>query len=138
MHPLPCLRQGGVPPSQLTSALIQHLSCPAQPFNTLQHPQHLNTSAPQPAPARAGLRRINLAYSRISLAEVAAKLQLASAEDAECIVAKAIRDGGIDATIDHAGGFIQSKESVDVYSTQEPQQVGVLAEHATILNMFKS
>lgn len=31
---------------------------------------------------RTGLRRINLAYSRISLAEIAAKLHLASAEDA--------------------------------------------------------
>ncbi len=31
---------------------------------------------------RIGLRRINLAYSRISLAEIAAKLHLASAEDA--------------------------------------------------------
>ena len=40
---------------------------------------------------RTGLRRINLAYSRISLADVAKKLGLASAEDTECIVAKAIR-----------------------------------------------
>ncbi len=31
---------------------------------------------------RTGLRRINLAYSRISLAEIATKLHLASAEDA--------------------------------------------------------
>lgn len=30
---------------------------------------------------RIGLRRINLAYSRISLAEIAAKLHLAGAED---------------------------------------------------------
>jgi len=29
---------------------------------------------------------------------------------AECIVAKAIRDGGIDAIIDHEGGFMASKE----------------------------
>ena len=40
---------------------------------------------------RAGLRRISLAYSRISLADVAAKLGLANVEDTECIVAKAIR-----------------------------------------------
>ena len=31
---------------------------------------------------RTGLRRINLAYSRISLADIAAKLHLASADDA--------------------------------------------------------
>lgn len=40
---------------------------------------------------RAGLRRISLAYSRISLADVASKLGLANVEDTECIVAKAIR-----------------------------------------------
>lgn len=77
---------------------------------------------------RTGLRRINLAYSRISLADVAAKLGLAGVEDAECIVAKAIRDGGIDATIDHEGSFMQSKEVVDIYSTAEPQN----AFHARI------
>lgn len=56
---------------------------------------------------RTGLRRINLAYSRIALRDVALKLGLPSAEDAECIVAKAIRDGGCDATIDHDGGFLE-------------------------------
>eukprot|EP00884_Botryococcus_braunii_P008416 jgi/Botrbrau1/17576/Bobra.0166s0020.3 len=71
---------------------------------------------------RAGLRRINLAYSRISLKDVAAKLGLPSVEDTECIVAKAIRDGGIDATISHEGGYMSSKEVADIYSTNEPQQ----------------
>lgn len=70
---------------------------------------------------RTGLRHINLAYSRISLADVAAKLGLASAEDAECIVSKAIRDGGIDAVLDHTSGWMQSRESVDVYTTAQPQ-----------------
>lgn len=70
---------------------------------------------------KTGLRKINLAYSRISLADVCAKLHLdAGVDDAEFIVAKAIRDGVIDATIDHAGGFMQSRESGDIYSTQEP------------------
>jgi 26S proteasome regulatory subunit N3 len=40
---------------------------------------------------RAGLRRISLAYSRISLADVASKLGLPNVEDTESIVAKAIR-----------------------------------------------
>ena len=31
------------------------------------------------------------------------------------------RDGGIDATIDHAQGFMSSKEVTDIYSTEEPQ-----------------
>jgi hypothetical protein len=36
-------------------------------------------------------------------------LQLDDAEEAEYIIAKAIRDGVIDATISHDGGFVQSK-----------------------------
>eukprot|EP00742_Colponemidia_sp_Colp-10_P000642 GILJ01000700.1.p1 GENE.GILJ01000700.1~~GILJ01000700.1.p1 ORF type:complete len:506 (+),score=92.99 GILJ01000700.1:73-1518(+) len=70
---------------------------------------------------KTGLRRINLSYSRISLADVAKKLKLDSAADAECIVAKAIRDGVIEATINHNESYLQSKETVDLYSTQEPQ-----------------
>jgi len=71
---------------------------------------------------KTGLRKINLSYSRIHLSEICAKLHLDSVEDAEFIAAKAIRDGVIEATIDHEGGFIQSKENIDVYSTQEPQE----------------
>ncbi|KAJ4783744.1 26S proteasome non-ATPase regulatory subunit 3 [Rhynchospora pubera] len=73
---------------------------------------------------RTGLRNISIAYSRISLADVATKLRLDSdspAADAESIVAKAIRDGAIDATIDHTNGWMVSKETGDVYSTNEPQ-----------------
>ncbi|XP_022660421.1 26S proteasome non-ATPase regulatory subunit 3-like [Varroa jacobsoni] len=70
---------------------------------------------------KTGVRMINLSYQRISLADVAAKLQLGSAEDAEFIVAKAIRDGVIEATIDHDKGYVQSAENIDVYCTGEPQ-----------------
>ncbi|RKP07469.1 26S proteasome non-ATPase regulatory subunit 3 [Thamnocephalis sphaerospora] len=70
---------------------------------------------------KTGVRMINLSYSRISLRDICLKLQLDSEEDAEYIVAKAIRDGVIDATIDHEHGYIQSKENADVYSTTEPQ-----------------
>lgn len=41
-------------------------------------------------------------------------------EDTECIVAKAIRDGGIDATLDHAARTMSSRETADVYATPEP------------------
>lgn len=58
---------------------------------------------------KAGIRRISLAYSRISLKDICLKLQLDSEEDAEFIVAKAIRDGVIDATIDHEKGSVSSK-----------------------------
>lgn len=40
---------------------------------------------------RAGLARMGAAYTRISLADVAAKLGVPSAADAESIVAKVIR-----------------------------------------------
>ncbi|GFZ00515.1 PAM domain (PCI/PINT associated module) protein [Actinidia rufa] len=73
---------------------------------------------------RTGLRNISISYSRISLADVAKKLRLDSANpvaDAESIVAKAIRDGAIDATLDHANGWMVSKETGDIYSTNEPQ-----------------
>jgi len=71
---------------------------------------------------KTGVRMISLSYSRISLSDIAQKLGLDSAEDAEYIVSKAIRDGVIDATIDHEQKCVQSKENVDVYSTVEPQQ----------------
>lgn len=44
-----------------------------------------------------GLWKINLSYSKISLSDVTHKLGLDSIQDTECIVAKAIRDGVIDA-----------------------------------------
>jgi len=69
---------------------------------------------------KTGVRMINLSYLKISLADIAEKLLLDSPEDAEYIVAKAIRDGVIEATIDHENGFVQSKETLDIYSTREP------------------
>ena len=36
------------------------------------------------------------------------------------VVVQAIRDGVIEATIDHEKGYVQSKESSDIYSTGEP------------------
>ena len=70
---------------------------------------------------RAGLRNISLAYSKIKLADVAAKLGLDHPEDMESIAAKAIRDGVIDAFVDHGAGVLVTKEMVDVYATLEPQ-----------------
>lgn len=160
------------------------------------------------SPPPPGVRMISLSYSRISLADIAQKLQLDSPEDAEFIVAKvavqeasslclpglpttparpllprpqrapfpgllvsgcaalgvlraptpisvhslspplpapsfalncclhpgrwwcpdhaprgsqAIRDGVIEASINHEKGYVQSKEMIDIYSTREPQ-----------------
>ncbi|CAA0816793.1 26S proteasome non-ATPase regulatory subunit 3 homolog A [Striga hermonthica] len=75
---------------------------------------------------RAGLRNISISYSRISLTDIAAKLRLDSPSpvaDAECIVSKAIRDGAIDAMLDRASGSMVSKETGDIYSTNEPRAV---------------
>ena len=69
---------------------------------------------------KTGVRIISQSYSRISLSDVAKKLQLGSPEDAEFIVAKAIRDGVIEALIDHEHKYMQSKENPDIYSTNEP------------------
>lgn len=69
---------------------------------------------------KTGIRMVNMSYSRISLADVALKLALDSADDAEYIVAKAIKDGVIEAKIDHDRRCLQSKDTVDVYTTAEP------------------
>lgn len=73
---------------------------------------------------RAGLRNINISYSRISIADIARKLRLNSPDpvvEIENILAKAIRDGTIHATLDHSRGWMVSKESRDIYSTNEPR-----------------
>jgi len=69
---------------------------------------------------KAGLRKISLSYSRISIADITRKLSLDSEADAEYVIAKAIHDGAMDAIIDREHGFIYSKENVDVYSSGEP------------------
>lgn len=69
---------------------------------------------------RTGIRMMSLSYSRISLRDICVRLGLGSEESAEYIVAKAIRDGVIEATLDHERGFMKSKEVGDVYATREP------------------
>lgn len=71
---------------------------------------------------KTGIRTMSLTYSRISLKEICIRLHLDSEESAEYIVAKAIRDGVIEATVNHEKGYMQSKEQLDIYATQEPQQ----------------
>uniref|UniRef100_A0A0A9Y084 Putative 26S proteasome non-ATPase regulatory subunit 3 n=1 Tax=Lygus hesperus TaxID=30085 RepID=A0A0A9Y084_LYGHE len=70
---------------------------------------------------KTAIRYIGLSYSRISLDDVARKLGLDSPLDAEFIVAKAIRDGVIEATIDPEHKYMSSKEVMDIYCTREPQ-----------------
>ena len=69
---------------------------------------------------KTGIRMMSLSYAKISLRDICLKLDLESEESAEYIVAKAIRDGVIEATLDHEHGYMKSKESGDVYATREP------------------
>lgn len=70
---------------------------------------------------KTGIRIISLTYKRISLKDICIKLQLENELSAEYIVSKAIADGVVDASIDHANGCMQSREVLDVYSTASPQ-----------------
>ncbi|KTW31042.1 proteasome regulatory particle lid subunit RPN3 [Pneumocystis jirovecii RU7] len=78
---------------------------------------------------RTGIRMMSISYSRISLRDICLKLHLDSEESAEYMVAKAIRDGVIEASLEHEKGYMQSKEILDIYSTHEPQ----IAFHDRIL-----
>ncbi|KAL2045747.1 hypothetical protein N7G274_002178 [Stereocaulon virgatum] len=69
---------------------------------------------------KTGIRMMSLSYARISLRDICLKLDLESEQSAEYIVAKAIRDGVIEASIDHEHGYMRSKDVSDIYATREP------------------
>jgi 26S proteasome regulatory subunit N3 len=71
---------------------------------------------------RTGIRRLSLSYSRISLRDICIRLGLESEESAEYIVAKAIRDGVIEGSINHEKGFMATKQACDIYATREPAE----------------
>merc|ERR1712129_353683 len=71
---------------------------------------------------KTGLRDINLSYSRISLQDIALKLGLETGQDAAGVVAKAVVDGVIDASIDYDQQALKSKQKFDLYSSCEPQK----------------
>lgn len=70
-----------------------------------------------------GLKKLNISYSKISMNDIKQKLSLDTVEETEQIVAKAIRDGVIDAVINHDEGFMQSREVTDIYSSNDPQHM---------------
>ena len=69
---------------------------------------------------KTGIRMMSLSYAKISLRDICLRLGLPSEETAEYIVAKAIRDGVIEATLDHEHGYMKSKDVGDIYATREP------------------
>eukprot|EP00340_Litonotus_pictus_P012107 CAMPEP_0170537548 /NCGR_PEP_ID=MMETSP0209-20121228/102780_1 /TAXON_ID=665100 ORGANISM="Litonotus pictus, Strain P1" /NCGR_SAMPLE_ID=MMETSP0209 /ASSEMBLY_ACC=CAM_ASM_000301 /LENGTH=294 /DNA_ID=CAMNT_0010839067 /DNA_START=721 /DNA_END=1605 /DNA_ORIENTATION=+ len=71
---------------------------------------------------KVGLRRINLSYSRISIKDIAEKLNLGSEKETKLVIMKAIRDGVFLAKINNDTGVVESKEITDVYSTFDPQK----------------
>ena len=77
---------------------------------------------------KTGVRSLSLAYSLISLRDICLKLHLDSEEDAEYIVGKAVRDGVIEARVDHANGWMisharRAEGAEGVYTTSEPREV---------------
>merc|ERR1712178_292454 len=70
-----------------------------------------------------GLKKINISYSKISIKDIQEKLGLESYQETELIVAKAIRDGVIDAQLEHTQGWMESQEVTDIYTSNEPQNI---------------
>ncbi|CCD24343.1 proteasome regulatory particle lid subunit RPN3 NDAI_0D00290 [Naumovozyma dairenensis CBS 421] len=70
---------------------------------------------------KTGIRIISLTYKKISLKDICLKLRLDSEQTAEYMVSRAIRDGVIEAKINHEKGFIETSELLNVYGTKEPQ-----------------
>jgi 26S proteasome regulatory subunit N3 len=70
---------------------------------------------------RAGLKKINLSYSRIGFADIAQKLSLPQNSDVESLISKAIRDGVVTGQIDISTQSLIIKENKDTYGTNVPQ-----------------
>lgn len=70
-----------------------------------------------------GLKKINISYSRISLKDVMDKLGLESVDETEQVIAKAIRDGVIEATLNHDKLYMQSLSVTDMYASNDPQAI---------------
>jgi 26S proteasome regulatory subunit N3 len=69
---------------------------------------------------KTGLRKINVAYTRIGLDDVSAKLNLESAENAAYIITKGVKDGVVEGHLDSERDAFVSNEVPDVYLTDEP------------------
>jgi len=72
---------------------------------------------------KTGLRKINLAYSKIPLDVVAKQLGLKDVEETSWVIAKAIRDGVIEASMDFETQTMVSDEMQNLYQTREPTKV---------------
>lgn len=110
-----CVKSGDMDMFNQVLKNYQHVFSSDKNYSLIQRLRH--------TVIKFGLKKINISYSKISLADIAAKLGIKSNEETEQIVAKAIRDGVIDAIIDHDQQFIKSKEITDVYTSNDPQAI---------------
>lgn len=83
---------------------------------------------------KTGIRIISLTYKKISLRDICLKLRLDSEQTGEYMVSRAIRDGVIEAKINHEQGYIETSELLNVYDTDEPQ--GTFNERITFVNQL--
>lgn len=72
---------------------------------------------------KTGIRIISLTYKRISLKDICLKLSLDSEQTVEYMVSRSIRDGVIEANINHKDGYIETTELLNIYDTRDPQRV---------------
>ena len=72
---------------------------------------------------KLGLKKLNISYSKISIKDIQTKLSLDTLEETEQIVAKAIRDGVIEAVLDHDHMWMRSQDTQDIYTSNDPQNI---------------
>ncbi|AMD22471.1 HHL299Wp [Eremothecium sinecaudum] len=72
---------------------------------------------------KTGIRIISLTYKKISLKDICLRLHLDSEQTVEYMVSRAIRDGVIEAKINHEEGYIETSELLNVYATKQPQNI---------------
>jgi 26S proteasome regulatory subunit N3 len=74
---------------------------------------------------KTAIRQISLAYSKISIKDIARKLALSSPAEAEYMVTKAIKEGTIDALVSFDttadDRYMQTVETENIYRSTEPQ-----------------
>ncbi|KAL7715041.1 Proteasome regulatory subunit [Entamoeba marina] len=72
---------------------------------------------------KTAIRKVYVSYSKIGLKEIQLKLGLDTVEDTEFIVAKCIQDNVIDAVIDHENQVLIGNNTLDIYTSNEPQMI---------------
>lgn len=96
-----CVKSGDMDTFKKVQTKYEKIFVADQNFNLITRLKH--------TVLKFGLKKLNISYSKISMTDIQNKLKLDTIGETEQIVAKAIRDGVIDAIIDHDQGFMKSK-----------------------------